>query len=40
MAKYQVAIIKRPKNWTPECSDDVPLDLAGPVEVLRLGRPI
>jgi hypothetical protein len=32
--KYQVAIIKRPKNWTPECLDDVPLDLAGPFEML------
>jgi hypothetical protein len=34
MHKYQVAIINRPKNWTPECADDVPLDLTGPVGVL------
>lgn len=34
MAKYQVTIIKRPENWTPECADDVPLELAGPVELL------
>jgi hypothetical protein len=34
MANYQVAVIKRPKNWKPECPDDVPLELAGPVEVL------
>lgn len=34
MPKYQVAIIDRPKDWTPECADDVPLDLAGHVEVL------
>ena len=34
MAKYQVAIIRRPERWEPECSDDVPLELNGPVEVL------
>ena len=34
MAKYQVAIIRRPENWKPECADDVPLDLSGPVGVL------
>ena len=34
MAKYQVAIINRPPNWTPECADDVPLELNGPVDVL------
>ena len=34
MAKYQVAIINRPANWTPECADDVPLELSGPVDVL------
>ena len=34
MAKYQVAIITRPENWTPECADDVPLELIGPVGVL------
>jgi hypothetical protein len=34
MAKYQVAIINRPQNWTPECADDVPLELSGPVDVL------
>ena len=34
MPKYQVAIIKRPKNWDPECPDDVPLQLSGPVGVL------
>lgn len=34
MAKYQVAIINRPADWTPECADDVPLELRGPVEVL------
>ena len=34
MPKYQVAAIDRPANWTPECDDDVPLKLKGPVEVL------
>ena len=34
MAKYQVAVINRPPNWTPECADDVPLELGGPVDVL------
>jgi hypothetical protein len=34
MGKYQVAIIDRPKDWTPECADDVPLDLSGPVGML------
>jgi hypothetical protein len=34
MAKYQVAIIGRPAKWRPECADDVPLELRGPVEVL------
>jgi hypothetical protein len=34
MPKYQIAIINRPKNWQPECADDVPLELAGPVGVL------
>jgi hypothetical protein len=34
MAKYQVAIINRPEKWKPECADDVPLDLSGPVGVL------
>jgi hypothetical protein len=34
MAKYQVALINRPKNWAPECADDVPLELEGPVGVL------
>ena len=34
MAKYQVAIIRWPEKWKPECADDVPLELNGPVEVL------
>jgi hypothetical protein len=34
MAKYQIAIINRPENWTPECADDVPLELSGPVGML------
>ncbi len=34
MPKYQVATIDRPEKWTPECADDVPLELHGPVEVL------
>jgi hypothetical protein len=34
MGKYQVAVISRPANWKPESSDDVPLELNGPVEVL------
>jgi hypothetical protein len=34
MAKYQVATINRPENWQPECADDVPLELVGPVDVL------
>src|SRR5574340_651143 len=34
MAVYQVAIISRPRDWEPECLDDVPLELGGPVEVL------
>jgi hypothetical protein len=34
MAKYQVAIIRRPEKWKPECADDVPLELSGPVGVL------
>jgi hypothetical protein len=34
MAKYQVAVIRRPEKWKPECADDVPLQLLGPVEML------
>jgi hypothetical protein len=34
MAKYQVSVIDRPADWTPESADDVPLDLAGPVDML------
>jgi hypothetical protein len=34
MGRYQVAIISRPQDWTPECPDDVPLELNGPVAVL------
>lgn len=34
MPKYQVAVINRPEKWKPECDDDVPLKLIGPVEVL------
>jgi hypothetical protein len=34
MAKYQVAVIRRPERWKPECADDVPLALKGPVEML------
>jgi hypothetical protein len=33
MAKYQVAVIRRPERWKPECADDVPLQLSGRVEV-------
>jgi hypothetical protein len=34
MPRFQVAIVDRPAHWKPECSDDVPLDLNGPVGVL------
>jgi hypothetical protein len=34
MGQYQVAIISRPSDWKPECPDDVPLELDGPVAVL------
>ncbi len=34
MSRYQVAVIARPLGWKPECPDDVPLELNGPVEVL------
>lgn len=34
MAKYQVAIVHRPRNWRPECADDVPVDLSDPVGIL------
>jgi hypothetical protein len=34
MGRYQVASILRPADWTPECPDDVPLELGGHVEVL------
>jgi hypothetical protein len=34
MAQYQAAIISRPLDWKPACSDDVPLELDGPVAVL------
>lgn len=34
MSTYQVAIVGWPERWQPECSDDVPLELIGPVEVL------
>lgn len=34
MAKYQVTTVRRPERWKPECTDDVPLELHGPVEVL------
>lgn len=34
MGKYQVTTINRPKNWRPECPDDVPLEFSGPVGVL------
>jgi hypothetical protein len=34
MSKYQVAIVRRPDNWEPECFDDVPLELSGPVGML------
>jgi hypothetical protein len=34
MGQYQAAIISRPSNWEPACSDDVPLELDGPVAVL------
>ncbi|MBN1394216.1 MAG: hypothetical protein JW959_04280 [Pirellulales bacterium] len=34
MPKYQVSIIQRPEKWEPECFDDVPLKLKGPVEML------
>ena len=35
MAKYQVAVVKRPDDWKPQCADDVPLDLSGPVALLQ-----
>ena len=34
MGKYQVAVIDRPDNWTPEAADDVPLEFRGSVAVL------
>ena len=34
MKKYQVALIHRPDKWKPECDDDVPLEIRGPIEVL------
>lgn len=34
MAKYHVTIVQRPENWSPESSDDVPLDLSDPVGIL------
>ncbi len=34
MGQYQAAIISRPLDWKPACSDDVPLELDGPVAVL------
>jgi hypothetical protein len=34
MPTYQVVIIDRPKKWTPQCDDDVPLELHGQVEIL------
>ena len=34
MPKYQVMVIRWPERWKPECADDVPLELNGPVEVL------
>jgi hypothetical protein len=34
MAQYQIATVTRPENWQPDCADDVPLELAGPVEML------
>ena len=34
MARYQVAIVDRPETWQPAASDDVPAQVAGPVEVL------
>ncbi len=41
MPKYQVAIIRWPEKWKPECADDVPLELQGPVEVLaESDRPV
>ena len=33
MPTYQVAIVKRPKGWEPECLDDTPLELEGPLEI-------
>lgn len=34
MGTYRVAIVSRPFGWEPECMDDVPLELDGPVAVL------
>jgi hypothetical protein len=34
MPKYQVMVIRWPERWKPECADDVPLELNGPVEAL------
>ncbi len=34
MPKYQIMVIRWPERWKPECADDVPLELNGPVEVL------
>jgi hypothetical protein len=34
MPKYQVAVIRRPERWEPDCADDVPVELEGFVEIL------
>jgi len=34
MAGYQVEVVRRPDGWTPDCFDDVPSELGGPIEVL------
>ena len=34
MANYQVAIVRRPEGWTPDCLDDVPPEPGGSIEVL------
>ncbi len=34
MGRYQIAVVARPDDWTPECSDDVPLELEGPIGIL------
>ncbi len=35
VADYQIAVIRRPERWQPECPDDVPPEPQGPLEVIQ-----